>query len=73
MIDVFLISMLVISLLLALFVWSPWNAGVTINNLAPQTGTQQPGGDTNINIRGDIRVLPDNNSSSDAGPQPSNP
>ncbi len=72
-IGIFLIAMLVIGFLLALFVWSPWYARVNSNgNITPQTGTQQPSGDTKIDIRGDIRVLPQN-PSSDQGTQPSNP
>lgn len=50
-IGLFLAAMLVIGLLLALFMWSPWNVGV----ITPQPGTGQPG-DLDINIRGDIRV-----------------
>ncbi|GEM_PF-4684075 len=52
-IGLFLAAMLVIGLLLALFMWSPWNTG------AGPGVTPQPGaGDTDINIRGDIRVVP---------------
>jgi hypothetical protein len=49
-IGLFLAAMLVIGLLLALFMWSPWNTAGT--GVTPQPGA----GDTDINIRGDIRV-----------------
>src|SRR5688572_13152329 len=58
-IGLLLAAMLVIGLLLALFMWSPWNArGVGVT---PQPGVEQPSGDKdiNINIRGDIRVPQD--------------
>jgi hypothetical protein len=56
-----LAAMLVIGLLLALFMWSPWNARSV--GITPQPGIEQPSGDKDIdvNIRGDIRV-PQNSS-----------
>ena len=69
-IGLFLAAMLVIGLLLALFMWSPWNTG---GNVVPQPGA----GDTNIDIRGDIRVPQapsgDSGAGGSGGQQPSSP